>query len=76
MTVDDEVSLATTDEGIWAEFDALHVAWDGGVLIGMGLPPEVWLGTIVVAGVDVIGGVGEVCSDIEPPAGTSTDVSL
>jgi hypothetical protein len=51
--------LATGVDGICAEFEALQIACDGGVLIGTGLLPELWLGTIVVAGVDVVGGVGD-----------------
>ena len=67
--VAEDVSFAAGVEGIWAEFEALQSAWDGALFTGTGFPPEVWLGTIVVAGVEVAGGVGDVWDEIDPPAG-------
>jgi hypothetical protein len=69
-----ETSFATGVEGICAELEALQVACDGGRFTGNGVPPELWLGTMVVAGTEVVGGV---CAgaDAEPVAGISTESS-
>ena len=74
--VAEDVSFAAGVEGICAEFEALQSAWEGALFTGTGLPPEVWLGTIVVAGVEVAGGVGEVWDEIDPPAGRVAESRL
>ena len=76
MTVAADVSFAAGVEGICEELEALQVAWEGGLFTGTGFPPDVWLGTIVVAGVEVVGGVGEVCEEIDPPPGMLAESRL
>jgi hypothetical protein len=76
MTVAEEVSLAAGVDGICDELEALQSAWEGALFTGTGLPPDVWLGTIVVAGVEAVGGVGEACEEIDPPAGMLAESNL